>query len=36
MSKIKESVEKGLEGARVGIDIAKKELRLLKEFTEDT
>ncbi|MEO8173692.1 MAG: hypothetical protein ABI581_11435 [Sediminibacterium sp.] len=34
MNKIKESVEKGLEGAREGIARAKKELALLKEFTE--
>ena len=34
MNKIKESVEKGLEGARVGLEKAKKELSLLKEFTE--
>ncbi len=34
MQKIKESVEKGLEGARVGLEKAKKELSQLKEFTE--
>ena len=34
MQKIKESVEKGLDGARVGLERAKKELSQLKEFTE--
>jgi len=34
MQKIKESVDKGLEGARIGIEKAKKELGQMKEFTE--
>ncbi|MES2332315.1 MAG: hypothetical protein V4539_22100 [Bacteroidota bacterium] len=34
LDKIKESVEKGLEGARVGMEKAKKELSSIKEFTE--
>ena len=34
MQKIKESVNKGLAGARISIEKAKKELSQLKEFTE--
>ena len=35
MEKIKRSVEEGLSKARVGIEKAKKELSLLKEFTDN-
>lgn len=34
MQKIRENVEKGLAGAKLGIEKAKKEIALLKEFTE--
>jgi len=34
MEKIKRSVDEGLAGARVGLEKAKKELSLMKEFTE--
>ncbi len=34
MDKIKKSVDEGLSKARVGLELAKKELTLLKEFTE--
>lgn len=34
MEKIKKDVEKGMAAARVGIEKAKKEIALLKEFTE--
>ena len=34
MKKIKEEVNKGIAGARVGIEKARKEISLLKEFTE--
>jgi hypothetical protein len=34
MQKIRESVNKGLAGARIGIEKAKKEISQLKEFTE--
>lgn len=34
MQKIREGVDKGIAGARVGIEKAKKEISLLKEFTE--
>ena len=34
MQKIRESVDKGLAGARIGIEKAKKEISQLKEFTE--
>jgi len=34
MSKLQETIEQSLAGARVGIEHAKKEIALLKEFTE--
>jgi hypothetical protein len=34
MEGIKRSVDEGLKGARIGIENAKKELGLMKEFTE--